>query len=296
MTLSGHKGGHFEGAPNVVSPFSLPRGTVLRHGYEIAGILGRGGQGIVYLAACHTRSGRRLVALKVAEPAFLQREYMHLSALRHPGIPRVYELFEENGDFYLAHAVIRGPGSLRHWQSCWHGPPPASDVLQIGMQICLILGYLHKRRIVHCDLKPDNILFSGARGIALIDFGLAQHQDAPLPRVLGTPGYMAPEYERHGIVSPQTDLYSLGATLHDLLKGHAPEKGYRPHIVRVGLDPLEQALSGLLAHDPARRAKSAAEAYTLLLASWERAATGRRRREGLRQGVSRIVGACSLHR
>ncbi len=280
----------------MTTPVSLSRGTVLRHGYEIAGILGRGGQGIVYLAAHHAHDGRKLVALKVADPVFLKREYTLLAPLRHPGIPRVYDLFEEDGACYLAHAVIHGPGSLREWQAAWHGPPPASSILQIGMQICLILGYLHARRIIHCDLKPDNILLTRAGSLALIDFGLAQKEDTPLPHVHGTPGYMAPEYERQGIVSPQTDLYSLGATFHDLLTGHAPEKGYRPSLVRIFSDPLASVLVRLLSYDPASRPASAAEAYTLLLKSWERSATGRRRREGLSQGVARILGACALCR
>jgi serine/threonine protein kinase len=280
----------------MVSPFSLPRGTVLRHGYEIVGRLGSGGQGIVYLAARNTSSGRRLLALKVADPVFLEREYALLAPLRHPGIPRVYDLFEEDGAYYMAHAVIRGRGSLRDFQSYWHGPPPARSVLQIGMQLCLILDYLHTQGIAHCDLKPDNILLSATGGITLIDFGLAQKDDAPLPRLLGTPGYMAPEYEREGIVSPQTDLYSLGATLYDLRKGKAPDKGYRPPIVRIFPDPLSSVLTRLLARDPARRPASAREAHALLLKSWERDLAASGEIMWVKQVVAQIARAWSARR
>jgi serine/threonine protein kinase len=245
----------------------LPRGTRLQHGYQIVGTLGEGGQGRVYLARPFPAqpSDRPLVALKAASHSRVRNEFELLAPLSHRGIPEVYEIFEEAGQWFLVMQCLSGPGTLWQWQQGYrHAHLPTAFALAVIASVCEILAYLHDRGIVHCDLKPENILLTSSRSVALIDFGLACSLLAPKPTQElyegGTPGYMAPEY-REGIVSVQTDLYSLGATLHTLLKGFPPPAGYAP---LLRLTPLDRLLSRLLARDPQRRPSSVQEVQAFL--------------------------------
>ncbi len=161
---------------------------------------------------------------------------------------------------------LAGMGTLWQWQQGYrHARLPPAHALTVIDQVCEVLAYLHSQEIVHCDLKPENILRPSPTRVALIDFGLAcsllTQQGTQELYEGGTPGYMAPEY-REGIVSFQTDLYSLGATLHTLLKGYPPpETGYAP---LLRLRPVDRLLSRLLARDPHRRPANVQEVQAFL--------------------------------
>ena len=252
-----------------MAAFDLPvlsRGTVLKQTYSISGRIGSGGQGRLYLATYYDGEAKRLVVIKAADAAILRGEYNMLLQFDHPGIPRVYDLFVEHGWWYMVLECIPGLGSLQQRQRVFRdGRLPVEEVLAIGIDLCEILTYLHTRRppVIHCDIKPGNIVRARTGEVMLIDFGIASYlQPFPArrrtPLIKGTPGYMAPEYQLDGVATPQTDLYSLGATLYTLLKGRSPqENGDDYGLFRAGWGRLGLLLQSLLAADPQWRPQSA---------------------------------------
>ncbi|HVS34287.1 MAG TPA: protein kinase, partial [Gemmataceae bacterium] len=212
--------------------------------YEILGVLGRGGEGVVYQAR-HRPLGR-VVALKMlryaeqADPPTLLRFRMEaetLARLRHPNIVQVYEVGSAGGRPFFAMEHVEG-GTL---SGRLNGqPPPARDAAALMEAAARAVHAAHQAGVVHRDLKPGNILLTwapdGSFGTPKIgDFGLAKRVqvDSSLTRsgaVLGTPGYMAPEQARAGAkeVGPACDIYSLGSILYHLLTGRPPFVGARP--------------------------------------------------------------------
>jgi serine/threonine protein kinase len=252
----------------------LTRGTVLKQTYSISGRIGSGGQGRLYLATCYDGEAKRLVVIKAAAAESLRSEYDLLLRFDHPGIPRAYDFFVEDGWCYMALECIPGLGSLQERQRVFRdGCLPVEEVLTIGTELCEILTYLHTRcpPVVHCDIKPGNIVRARTGRVMLIDFGVACYlQPSPVrrrtSRIKGTPGYMAPEYQQAGVATPQTDLYSLGATLYTLLKGRSPlENGDEFGLFRAGWGRLGLLLRSLLAPDPQWRPQSAEAVRQALL-------------------------------
>jgi serine/threonine protein kinase len=210
--------------------------------YEVLGVLGRGGEGVVYKAR-HRPLGR-LVALKMlhdaddARPDALvrfRREAETLAGLRHPNIVQVYEVGCEGGRPFFALEYVEG-GAL---SACLRGQPlPAREAARLAAATADAVHAAHRAGVLHRDLKPGNILLApgpGAGTPKVSDFGLAKRVevDATLTRtgvVLGTPGYMAPEQARAdgGEVGPAADVYALGAILYHLLTGRPPFVGTRP--------------------------------------------------------------------
>jgi serine/threonine-protein kinase len=193
-------------------------------GHVVDAPLGHGGYAIVYLA--HDAAGLgRVVALKVlddrhrqpAQIARLQREFDFAHRLDHPHIVKVYEC----GPGWLAMELVDG-GTVAKLQT-------RADRLTALAQIALALDYAHQRGIVHCDVKPSNILVSlpfSVRGAVLIDFGVAHavaeevgrrpaHIEASLP-------YSAPELLHGHAPSAATDEYALACTAFELITGSPP--------------------------------------------------------------------------
>jgi serine/threonine-protein kinase len=205
-------------------------------GYEVEGILGRGGMGIVFRAR-HLRLNRP-VALKMilagpyADPDERKRfvqEAEAVASLRHTNIVQVYDAGEIDGRPYFTMELVEG-GRLS--QKVSGLPQPAREAAALVAAIANAVHAAHEKGIVHRDLTPSNILLAHDGTPKVTDFGLARRQELDsgitvtgLP--IGTPSYMAPEQARgeRTAIGPATDIYALGATLYDLLTGRPPFRG-----------------------------------------------------------------------
>ncbi len=216
----------------------------LIHGrYRLVRQLGVGGFGAVYQAE-DTTLGHRLVALKEMSPRGLsleetkeatdafQREALLLAGLAHPSLPRIYERFEEEGRWYLVMDFIAGE-TLEVYLDRQGGSLPVKEALQLALQLCDVLGYLHSRQppIIFRDLKPSNIIRSSDGQVTLVDFGIARFFKPGQTKdtiAFGSPGYAAPEQYGKAQTTPRSDTFSLGAVLHQMLTGSDPsEKPFR---------------------------------------------------------------------
>ena len=219
-------------------PEELLLHTLFRNCYFIMSKVGEGGYGSVYKAR-DIQSEDRLVAIKevsllglypkamIEATTSFQREVSVLSQLDHPNLPRVYEHFQNPGYWYLVMDFIAGE-TLEDYQS--KAPNERlllSEVLDIGLQLCIVLDYLHSQQppIVFRDLKPANIMRTPTGQLYLIDFGIARYfkpGQAKDTVALGSLGYAAPEQYGKAQTTPRADIYSLGAVLHQLLTAKDP--------------------------------------------------------------------------
>jgi WD40 repeat protein len=208
--------------------------------YRLVREIGRGGMGVVY-EAVHRALDKR-VALKALPllqgvgadqvERFL-REARTAAALHHTNIVPVFDVGQCNGVPYFAMQLIQGRGldeALRDWQTT----PPADPFRRIaflGAQAAEALQHAHERGVIHRDIKPSNLLLDGEGVLWVADFGLARRAaDSSMTQsgaVVGTPRYMSPEQAEGGRrgVDHRSDVYSLGATLYELLTGRPPFSG-----------------------------------------------------------------------
>ena len=223
-----------------------PRPTI--PGYDVIGVLGRGGMGVVYLAR-QTRL-RRPVALKMilagehADPAELARfqsEALAVAQLQHPNIVQIHEVGEHDGLPFFSLEYLAG-GSLH--RKIRREPQPPNEAARLVETLARAVQYAHAHGIVHRDLKPANVLLAEDGTPKVTDFGLAKavEDDSSRTRtgtILGTPSYMAPEQARGAVheIGPPADVYALGAILYELLTGRPPFQGASV------LDTLEQVRS-----------------------------------------------------
>jgi serine/threonine-protein kinase len=196
---------------------------------ELLEVLGRGGMGVVYRA----RQGllNREVAVKMVrttagprEIALFQAEAEAVARLKHPNIVQVHEIGERNGRPCLVLELVEG-GSLA--QKLAGRPQPGRTAAELVQTLARAMHYAHQLGIVHCDLKPSNILVAADGTLKISDFGVARHLAGVAPTegaVVGTPSYMAPEQAagRLDRIGPPTDVYALGAILYELLTGRPP--------------------------------------------------------------------------
>jgi outer membrane protein assembly factor BamB/tRNA A-37 threonylcarbamoyl transferase component Bud32 len=216
----------------------LPPETVLQGRYTIETVLGIGGMSVVYrgrdmrfkdvVRSCAIKemyqrspdSQTRMLSLQ-----FFEREAGMLATLNHPAIPKVYDFFEENGRVYLVLELVSGHDLETILEE--NGEPlNEREVGNWAIQICDVLQYLHgydPEPIVFRDMKPSNVMLTDDNRIVLVDFGIARLLDPSNRKgtMIGTEGYASPEQFR-GIALPASDIYSLGATLHQLLSGSDP--------------------------------------------------------------------------
>jgi serine/threonine-protein kinase len=201
---------------------------------EIQERLGEGGMGVVYRARQLVLG--RLVALKMihagarTDPKQLARfrtEVQAVARLSHPNFVQIYEIGQRDGLPYFLMEYVAG-GSLERKLSS--GPLPVRQAAQLVETLARAMQVAHEHGILHRDLKPANILLTLDGQPKITDFGLAKMisgQDAGPSRsggIVGTPAYMAPEQAEHG-AQPSSDIYSLGATLYEMLTGRPPFRG-----------------------------------------------------------------------
>ena len=204
-------------------------GKTIKGRYRVDALLGRGGMAEVYKVWDQDRSVD--IAMKVLrqdiayDPVFLrrfQREAQSLSELQHPNIVRFYGLEREKLLTFLLMEFVDGYSLQAEILLAEGKPLPDKRILDVLDQICSALSYAHKKGLVHCDIKPGNIMLerNGER-VLLTDFGIARTIDAATSTLVGagTPAYMPPELIKGLDPKPQSDIYSLGIVLYEMLTG-----------------------------------------------------------------------------
>ena len=216
-----------------------PGGRVVLGRYRLERKLGAGGFGVVWLA--FDEKLEREVAVKVIQadgddPVTHRaaREARVAARLNHPGIVSLYELGEDDEAVYLVSELVPGRTVAELTRA---GALSDRDVARIGVALCDALAHAHDRKVVHRDVKPQNVIVvaqpaAGAGFAKLADFGVAQLQVGdPLTRtgdVVGTLAYMAPEQAEGGRVTQAADVYSLALTLYESWTGVNPVRGPTP--------------------------------------------------------------------
>jgi serine/threonine protein kinase len=273
--------------PSAGSPItaedSLPPAHVLDKRYRILKAIKTGGMGAVYQAEDLKLNGK-IVAIKqmldtFSTPTDRQQgidrflsEVQILATLRHPNIPRVTDHFMEEKSFYFVMDYIEGidlSTLLRR-----EGAPGLAEerVLEYCIQVCDALIYLHGLNppVVHRDIKPSNLIYRCKDGrILIIDFGIARVTNPQEGFWIGTPGYAPPE-QIWGRPEPRSDLYALGASLHELITGKRPNPesfefaGFEELGVKAS-KKIEELLAPTLALNPEERIPSARRLRDLLV-------------------------------
>jgi len=217
----------------------LEQNDILQDRYRIVQVLGGGGMGQVYLAH-DTRLANKPCAVKELVPdphatpdeekrnaAQFHQEAAVLAHLSHPNLPNVSDYFDERGCFYLVMDYIKGETPEQQLLRSPKGLPQ-ENVVEWAIQLCDVLEYLHSQTppVIFRDMKPANVMLTPEGEVKLIDFGVARLFD-PTKRTdtlkMGTAGYAPPEqYAGQGQTTPRSDIYALGATLHELLTGENP--------------------------------------------------------------------------
>lgn len=260
-------------------------------GYRLVRQVGQGRRSACWLAQdIETGSEAALKLAKARRGPGFGREFAIASSLRHDRVLRVYEEGCAGDLAYLAMEYLDG-GDLARRMAAGFGEAQALDVLA---QAATALAQLHRRGLVHRDVKPANFLLRADGGLVLADFGLVAEcgEPAALPgsgALVGTPRYVAPEQAQGAMAQPAADVYSLGVLLHELLCGVAPFTGETvlellsqhlmaaPPRLPAHLAALQPLADGLLAKDPKERLPDA-DAVLAQLESAGRAHLSARRR------------------
>ncbi len=240
--------------------------------YVRVSLLGQGGAGEVWKA--WDTGLERWVALKFLkfedseELARLKREAQTAARLSHPNIAAVFEMAEANGRTFLVMEYIDGQTLATY---------PRKDhrkLVSLMRDVALAIQYAHDQGVIHRDIKPGNIMVDSAGRPFIMDFGLARHinSDRSLGEyILGTPSYMSPEQAKGAGIDARSDVYSLGATLYELLSDRPPFRGKNAldtldQVIREEAPPLDRISEDLrtivitcLMKEPSRRYASAAQ-------------------------------------
>lgn len=214
--------------------------VLLNNRYQLGERLGSGGFSAVYCARDMRESGRTVAIKQISLQGLnaeekieatntFNREVHMLSALNHPQVPLIYDHLSDQDHWYLVLEYIAGQTLETYLaaREAQRKPLQIEEMLAIASQLCTVLAYLHNRQppIIYRDLKPSNIMRDSLGKLYLIDFGIARRYTPGQRRdtqALGSPGYAAPEQYGRAQTTPQADIYSLGALLHQFLSGQDP--------------------------------------------------------------------------
>ncbi|HPR64047.1 MAG TPA: SpoIIE family protein phosphatase [Thermoanaerobaculia bacterium] len=207
---------------------SIKPGDVIGDRYRIDKVLGFGGMGVVYKATDLKLNVP--VALKMlrskAESMDLERlrqEILLARKVTHENVCRVYDLEEIDGEEYISMELLKGE-SIKEIQ-IRKGLYSVGQTLNLLRQILRGLAAAHKMGVIHCDLKPENIMVDETGHLAIMDFGISRAVDQPIEKgapIMGTPEFLSPEQIRGKQVDGRTDLYSVGVIVYEMLTGEVP--------------------------------------------------------------------------
>ncbi|NJD02987.1 MAG: serine/threonine protein kinase [Ruminiclostridium sp.] len=227
---------------------------ILQDRYKILETLGEGGMGKVYLAE-NIKLGTLWAIKEISKKNEMKIDFLAepniLKKLEHPALPRVFDIIENEECIYVVVDYIEGISlDIKLTEE---GSLPEAFVLDIAIQLCQVLNYLHEYKpnpIIYRDMKPSNIILAKSGSLKLIDFGIAREykSDSPNDTVyIGTRGYAAPEQYGSGQTSVATDIYSLGVTLYQLLTGKSPnEQPYELKPIRTYNPGLSSAIEKII--------------------------------------------------
>jgi serine/threonine-protein kinase len=233
------------------------QGDVIAGRYELLELIGKGGMSSVYKA--HDRLLDRQIAVKILHPHFTEdeeyverfrREARAVAQLSHPNIVTVIDRGEDEGRQYIVFEYVEGENLKQLLERT--GPMPVRDALLLALQMARALAFAHGRGLVHRDVKPQNVLLNADGQAKMTDFGIARSIDVQgvtiTGTVLGTSEYIAPEQARGERVDAQTDVYSLGVVLYELLVGGVPYEGET--FVTVALKHVNEPVPPVLERRP----------------------------------------------
>ncbi|HHV94577.1 MAG TPA: Stk1 family PASTA domain-containing Ser/Thr kinase [Firmicutes bacterium] len=252
--------------------------------YEIRERIGEGGMAVVYKAK--DKLLHRCVAVKVLREQYasdedfverFRREAQAAASLSHPNVVNIYDVGEIGNTHYIVMEYV--PGINLKELIRREGKLSPERSVSIAIQVAAALGHAHRKHLVHRDIKPHNILITPEGNVKVTDFGIARAMSTATltqtGQVIGSVHYFSPEQARGGVTSEQSDIYSLGIVLYEMLTGKVPFTGETPIAVALQqlqdpvpspreIDPtipksLDSVILKALAKDPKNRFRSAEE-------------------------------------
>lgn len=207
-------------------------GMLIGDRYEILEKIGNGGMSDVYKAKCHKLN--RFVAVKVLKQEFGENENFvskfkveaqAAAGLMHPNIVNVYDVGNENGINYIVMELVEGITLKKYIEK--KARLSVKEAISIAIQVSMGIEAAHNNRIIHRDIKPQNIIISKDGKVKVTDFGIAKAatSNTITSNVMGSVHYTSPEQARGGFSDEKSDIYSLGITLFEMLTGRVPFNG-----------------------------------------------------------------------
>ena len=235
----------------------IVKGQKINDRYEIIKTIGEGGMANVYLAKDTILD--RDVAIKVlrgdlaSDEKFVrrfQREALSASSLSHPNIVEIYDVGEDDGNYYIVMEYVPGKNLKQVLKK--RGNLTVSEVIDIMLQITSAMGLAHDSLIIHRDLKPQNILMMDDGGVKITDFGIAMALNATqltqTNSAMGSVHYFPPEQVSGKGSTLKSDVYSLGIMMYELLTGYLPFRG--DNAVEIALKHLKEPIPSIRSEFP----------------------------------------------
>lgn len=223
------------------------QGKILNNRYKIIKEIGRGGMAIVYSA--RDTLLERVVALKMLRPEYssdkefkekFRQEAKAVAKLSHPNIVSIYDIVVDEDKFYLVMEIVEGE-TLKDIIKR-RAKLSIAESLEFAGQIAAALSIAHGNQIVHCDIKPQNIILTDDMEVKITDFGIAKAVSTATTTmtetVIGSAHYFSPEQAKGGKIKAYSDIYSLGVVLYEMTTGELPFHGESP--ISVALKHIQQ--------------------------------------------------------